>query len=977
MDAFKQLWPWSRENYERQTYLSERFQMEEESTVYVPPQRVPSRANIPALKPALKLGLARMSRTNYHHLQWPEISTWYCEGLSMATEDNCAIGPDGALKDASEMDWQHSETEDQPAADAASSTLNASARQHSKSPLLSTLRPSRLKKPTWKKAEATGNAARTSVSSTIKGFFKPRGTDTESVAKEAQISVSALEPPKPTSSQFALAKRQVLRKKAAAGDGSSTDESSSVEEIDIPTTKKRRTYSTSSHAASGMDIDIEGGASMPDVNADGDNAESDNESEPGDKVTAYERMRQEKDEETQTSKKRSTRDDDEQTRDVRTIFKPDTRLHKDGKEEKGHWCRVCRDRKMKNEDCWFTGGVSSLRTHIKRKWASHGARYLRKCAEQGLTPNHLAVPKPTTEDLNEGGSKPTLDSFVKKVPKWTQQGLLDHIVELIVSDDQAFRLVEKAAFRRLLQYQRPQTKDTEIPHHTFVREEIMRKASDVEARLREVFKDIPGQISVTFDAWTSKAYDPYLSVTAHYIDSPPGKPDEWELKAKVIGFTEIEGNHSGANTAAVVLHVVDRYGLRGKLGWLTSDNASTNDKAMRVLQWVLNRKGRRWLAKQRQGRCMEHIMHLGAKAVIDAICPNPAFRKVKNVEDSNNDDTKDDGDDDDNEWIAVAEEEVPDDEEVNEAVDFDAGDLLGKILAFVNQVRASPQAKSYFSKVCEEEGLKPLELIKWVRTRWGSMCNLIKRILDNKLAVMKFCLVADASKKVPKLRNKEYSDYMVTESEWQLLELIYEVLAEPREAQAAFSSETYSTVWRAIPTLECLQERWETMAKQPKFASIKFAIDAGLEKLRKWYKAIDDSDMYFICLALDPTYKVEYTKRNWDDRYHQDGMIAFRKSDAPLEDSEKITDPVHWWGAHSSQYPVLSRIARDYLAIQGSAVASERAFSSGGRTGTALRNHLASATFEALQILKSGYRDGIVSAVEAVAQAAKESSDTD
>ncbi len=83
---------------------------------------------------------------------------------------------------------------------------------------------------------------------------------------------------------------------------------------------------------------------------------------------------------------------------------------------------------------------------------------------------------------------------------------------------------------------------------------------------------------------------------------------------------------------------------------------------------------------------MEHIIHLGAKAVIDAICPNPAFRKVKKVEDSNNNDTEDD--DDDNKWIAVAEEEVPDDEEVDEAVDFDAGDLLGKILAFVNQVRA-------------------------------------------------------------------------------------------------------------------------------------------------------------------------------------------------------------------------------------------------------------------------------------------------
>ncbi|KIK32072.1 hypothetical protein CY34DRAFT_55025, partial [Suillus luteus UH-Slu-Lm8-n1] len=59
---------------------------------------------------------------------------------------------------------------------------------------------------------------------------------------------------------------------------------------------------------------------------------------------------------------------------------------------------------------------------------------------------------------------------------------------------------------------------------------------------------------------------------------------------------------------------------------------------------------------------------------------------------------------------------------------------------------------------------------------------------------------------------------------------------------------------------------------------------------------------------------------------------------------------------HSIQYPTLSRIAKDYLAIQGSAVASERAFSSGGITGTARRNCLLPTTFEALQLLKSGYR---------------------
>ena len=57
-------------------------------------------------------------------------------------------------------------------------------------------------------------------------------------------------------------------------------------------------------------------------------------------------------------------------------------------------------------------------------------------------------------------------------------------------------------------------------------------------------------------------------------------------------------------------------------------------------------------------------------------------------------------------------------------------------------------------------------------------------------------------------------------------------------------------------------------------------------------------------------------------------------------------------------------MARDYLAIQGSSVPSERCFSSGGHTGTVLRNRLATETFEALQIAKDGYRHGVIGASE-------------
>jgi hypothetical protein len=71
---------------------------------------------------------------------------------------------------------------------------------------------------------------------------------------------------------------------------------------------------------------------------------------------------------------------------------------------------------------------------------------------------------------------------------------------------------------------------------------------------------------------------------------------------------------------------------------------------------------------------------------------------------------------------------------------------------------------------------------------------------------------------------------------------------------------------------------------------------------------------------------------------------------------------------HQVTYPILSRIARDYLAIQGSATPSERAFSAGALIGTKQQNSLKSDTFEALHLLRSAYRHGCISAAEQAAE---------
>lgn len=72
-------------------------------------------------------------------------------------------------------------------------------------------------------------------------------------------------------------------------------------------------------------------------------------------------------------------------------------------------------------------------------------------------------------------------------------------------------------------------------------------------------------MSITFDAWTSKAYDPYLAITVHYIDSPADQHDEWQLKSKILAFQELPGRHNGENLAATLAEALNRYDIQDKV----------------------------------------------------------------------------------------------------------------------------------------------------------------------------------------------------------------------------------------------------------------------------------------------------------------------------------------------------------------------------------------------------------------------------
>lgn len=67
----------------------------------------------------------------------------------------------------------------------------------------------------------------------------------------------------------------------------------------------------------------------------------------------------------------------------------------------------------------------------------------------------------------------------------------------------------------------------------------------------------------------------------------------------------------------------------------------------------------------------------------------------------------------------------------------------------------------------------------------------------------------------------------------------------------------------------------------------------------------------------------------------------------PLREGEEF-DVLRWWKRNQDQYPILAKMARDFLAIPLSTVASESTFSTAGMVIDKYRSSLSSETVEAL-----------------------------
>ena len=69
----------------------------------------------------------------------------------------------------------------------------------------------------------------------------------------------------------------------------------------------------------------------------------------------------------------------------------------------------------------------------------------------------------------------------------------------------------------------------------------------------------PGQLSFTFDAWTSATMTPFIGVTVHFIDKT------WNLRSHLLSFDTLPGSHTSENQAAHLLNIFADYDVKDKV----------------------------------------------------------------------------------------------------------------------------------------------------------------------------------------------------------------------------------------------------------------------------------------------------------------------------------------------------------------------------------------------------------------------------
>ncbi|KAJ1253533.1 hypothetical protein BS78_K242300 [Paspalum vaginatum] len=550
--------------------------------------------------------------------------------------------------------------------------------------------------------------------------------------------------------------------------------------------------------------------------------------------------------------------------------------------------------------------------------------------------------------LQSGGNSTVVQNF-----KFDPDDSLKKFYKAVIMHDYPFKMVDHEFFVDFIKSLRPHFA---FKCRTTTRNDTMKIYSDEKKMLFDQLKLLSCRFSATMDMWTSNQNKGYMCITIHWID------DNWGMQKRIICLPHVKGRHGGELLAHEFVKGVMDWHLEQRLFSLTLDNAAANNKCVVAVVKELND-----LAKIRKSpplicggvffhvRCLCHILNLVAQNGLTVIS-----KSVKNIR----------------AIIVIVKNSTLQWEEFQKCADFFGLD--------------------------NKSGL-PLD----VATRWNSTYDMLSHALYYRSAFErlvylhkdKYSHCAPTSDEWDMAESfckclKIFNDATVLFSGcqyptanlfwWKFCEIKLALREWCGDANITIASmaeamqKKYDKYWKrtniALAVACFLDPRYKK--KLVEYFMLKIYKERALSEVSRFMDVVKQLFQAYLNSALESTQYVpppEPSAANTlgvnsdiEDFLYKDEDAANRDEISELDVymKEKIfrwVDPcgkgaqfdvLSWWKSNQVKYPVLSRLARDVLAVQVSTVASESAFSSSGRIVSKFRSSLDPEAVEALVCTK-------------------------
>jgi hypothetical protein len=564
----------------------------------------------------------------------------------------------------------------------------------------------------------------------------------------------------------------------------------------------------------------------------------------------------------------------------------------------------------------------------------------------------------------------SMDSFISVQPK--KKTFREAFAEMVAKQYLPCSFIEEKSVQEsylafLMEY------GIKAKEHNFVTDKAV--AADVshmaEKYVQVISKRFTSRLSLCMDVWTGPNRMSFLGISFTYLD------DDFVIQRGLLDMVKMRQNYSGEYIAGLFQGVMDLYGIKkNMIAGITKNNTSNWGTCS---DFLVSKGYDRHIFHG----CFLNVLNLACQAAIKVYDPSRKKKTVRTklvrVDDfSGSEDSQDEPDEDyENDEYAKEIQEVE-----------NRSNVISKARKLAVFISHNDLYREMFAECQRRCQLDTTLLVKDLKVRWNTTAEMIKCLIKNEQA---FTLLPEMDPTVPWP--------ILNDEEWVQLKELCPLLALFEDLTLHYSKTPNCRMSDACLDFEELLVEIKSNFLEKKEAMperLWYAANSAYTKLMKYCMKIG-SVHYALATVLDPRYKLaayvitqdpvalketakvaielafkdyslKYGQRTTDadfdqrplkkGRYVDEMNLEIEELDLYLQEPRirRNVDPLDYWRVNKERFPILAKIARDFLALQPTSKDVAGTFAKGRRTIPYYRQ---SQNLRNQMLVNSGFHLGI------------------